>query len=262
MRLLTTFALITAACGCGAPNVALAKSSNLDPGVLESVETHDGTTTQKYSDGLIVKISAHRISVDDNNFGMFSEMPDNFRRYRREPMVDSFIRDLIDMECMRAREPNSSREQALLRYFSDYYLEMQEPNKAEPLAERYLQTQIAMDVKGEPLAHAQRTLGAAKVGLGKYNEAAPLLRVAAKFYETSDDRLTRWQVLKDLARALAETGQTEEGLKCLKESKELETENQFIEPTSKPPDYEPPAELSRGITPTGAGVTVRHKNSK
>ena len=247
--------IVIAACACSSPNIAQAKSSLLDPGVLESIETQDGITTQKYSDGLTVTTSARQISEDNKDFEMSAEMPDDFGRFRCAPMVDSFIDELIGMVSMQTHEPNSSREQALLRYFSDYYIDMQEPDKAEPLAKSYLEMQIALEVKGEPLAYAQRTLGYAKVDLKKYSEALPLLKAATKFYATSKDLHARWQVLKYLARALTETGQSAEGLKCLNASKALASENHFVEPAAKT-DYAPPTNPQRGITPTGGSMTV------
>src|ERR1700733_1674508 len=160
-------------------------------------------------------------------------MQDDYGRKALNGNVDDFISQLIDLAGMHGHMPNSSREQALLRHFSGYYLKMKEPDKAEPLAEFYLQSQTVLEVKGEPLAYAQRTLGAAKVGVKKYKEAVPLLVSAEKFYKTSDDQRTYWQVLKDLGVALSETGQAKEGFERLEASRALAAKNDFVESGAK-----------------------------
>ena len=242
-------------------DVALAKASLMDPGVLESVENKDGASTQKYSDGLIVEISDHQISEKDEHFSMSAEMPDAYGRKSHDGNVDDFISQLIDLAGMHGGVPNSSREQALLRHFSGYYLKMKEPDKAERLAELYLQSQKVLEVKGEPLAYAERTLGAAKVGVKKYKEAVPLLVSAENFYKTSDDQRAYWQVLKDLSLALSETGQAKEGFDRLEASKALAAKNGFVELGAKL-DETPTREQHEGIRPTGAIIRVDTFDSK
>jgi hypothetical protein len=253
-----TLLAVTLSSNC---DVALARASLMDPGVLESVETKDGVTTQKYSDGLIVEISDQRISENDERFGMSADMPDDYGRKSHAPNVDGFISQLINLAGIHGHMPNSSREQALLRHFSGYYLKMNEPDKAEPLAELYLQSQTVLEVKGEPLAYAQRTLGAAKVCVKKYKEAVPLLVAAEKFYKTSDDQRAYWQVLKDLGAALSETGQVEEGFKRLEASKALAAKNAFVESGAKL-DETPAREEHAGIRPTGAVIRMETFDSK
>lgn len=242
-------------------DVALARASLMDPGVLESVETKYGLTTQKYSDGLIVEITDQRISEKDEHFGMSADMPDGYGRKSHDRNVDGFISQLIGLAAIHGHMPNSSREQALMRHFSAYYLKMKEPDKAEPLAELYLQTQTVLEVKGEPLAYAQRTLGAAKVGVKKYKEAVPLLVSAAKFYKTSDDLRAYWQVLKDLGVALSETGHAEEGFERLKDANALASRNGFVE-SGATVDETPARQEHAGLIPTGAVIRVENFDSQ
>ncbi len=236
---------------------ALARASLMDPGVLESVDTKDGVTTQKYSDGLIVEISDKRISEKNEQFGMSADVPENYGRKSHDPNVDDFISQLINLAAMHGHMPNSSREQALLRHFTGYYLKMKEPNKAEALAELYLNSQMVLDVKGEPLAYAQGTLGMAKVGLKKYKEAVPLLVSAEKFYKTSDDQRGYWQVLKHLGVALSQTGHTEEGIERLDASRALAAKHHFVE-SEVILDETPAREEHAGIRPTGASIRVEN----
>jgi hypothetical protein len=118
-----------------------------------------------------------------------------------------------------------------------------------------------LEVKGEPLAYAQRTLGVAKVGVKKYKEAVPLLMSAEIFYKTSNDQRAYWQVLKYLAEALSETGQAEKGLECLQASKALASKNNFVESEAKL-DETPAREVHAGIRPTGAVIRVETFDSK
>jgi hypothetical protein len=237
--------------------VTLAKTSLMDPGVLESVETKAGVTTQTYSDGLVVETSDNQISEKDEHSEMSATMPHDYGRVSHNGYVDDLINQLIDLAYMHGHMPNSSREQALLRHFSGYYLKMKEPDKAEPLAQRYLEMQTVLAVKGEPLAYARLNLGSAMVGVKKYKEAVPLLMSAAKFYEANDDRRAYWQVLRELGLALSQTGQTEEGLKCVEASKTLAAKYHFVESEVKP-DETPSREEYAGIRPTGASIGVEN----
>jgi tetratricopeptide (TPR) repeat protein len=233
----------------------------MDPGILESTETSNGKTIQRYSDGLIVEISEREISERDEHFEMSAIMPDDYGHVRNAPLVDDLINNLMSLASVHGHMPNSSREQALLRHFSDYYLNMNEPQKAEPLAEAYLKEQMVLGVQGAPLAYAQRTLGAAKVGLRNHKDAVPLLKSAAKYYKDSDDRKAYWQVLKNLGLALSETGQAEEASKCQAASNALAAKYHFSEVQSKPQEFSA-KKTSPGIRPTGASITVRNFDSK
>jgi tetratricopeptide (TPR) repeat protein len=195
------------------------KSSSLDPGTLVSVETKDGETIEKYSDGLIVHISKNGDFSEDSTESpatMEVNLPSDYGHAKDNMMVDDFIEETIDLSWMHGGwDENSSSFQSRLRQFSSYYLSMGEPAKAVPLAEQYLQIQKVLKVGGEPLAFAEKNLGEAKLAMNKLDEAIPLLEESLRYYESSKNVALFCVTSNVLASALTKSGRPDEALKIL-----------------------------------------------
>lgn len=189
--------------------------SLVEPGTLLSVETKDGKTVERYSDGLIVELSPNgerdeRREQDQQS--MHSCMPSGYGVMPPSEDVDSFIDSLIGLAGIYG--PNNSQLQSRLREYSVYFLRMKEPSKAEPLAEEYLHIQKVLHTKN-PLAFAQRNLGEVKSELGKYQEAAPLFEAAASFYKGAQDQMSYCNALNGWGLALIKSGRAQEAIKPL-----------------------------------------------
>jgi tetratricopeptide (TPR) repeat protein len=208
---------------------AQALDSLIEPGTLLSVETKNGKTIEKYSDGLIAEIDHdgnRKETRTKDNFSMEGLVPDAYKKDQRDEAVEGFISTLIDIADLRG--PNTSQAQSRLRQFSAYYLKMKDPSKAEPLAQKYLHIQQVLRT-AEPLAYAQRNLGEIDIALGKFTEAIPLLQAAAAYYKSSPDRLSYCNALNDCGYALLRAGRPDACRMPLEECLLVAKENSFSE---------------------------------
>jgi len=213
---------------------ALSKASLLDAGTLVSVEKKNGTAIEKYSDGLTVQIGADDSIRDDCPKDQYTMEARVIGESAPEQVIDDNISMLLDFAWMHGhRNPNDSRVQSRLRQFSTYYLKKKEPEKAKPLAARYLHIQKVLQVKGEPLAFAQRNLADADLALGEFNEAIPLLSEAMEYYEHEGDKLIYCNILSDLGDALLKVNRPQEALSNLEICRKTITENRFESLQSK-----------------------------
>jgi tetratricopeptide (TPR) repeat protein len=213
------------------------KSSLLDPGTLQSVQIKSGTTIEKYSDGLTVEIGKDGCIKDESSidhYEMTATPPEAYGQEKDNGMVDNFISQMLDFAWMHdGQVPNGSRQQSRLRQFSEYYLNMREPQKAEPLARRYLQTQKVLKVTGEPLAFAMQLLGRAELSLNDFKQAVPLLEDASAFYKQDPDQFRYCELLIDLSKALLQTGKVDEALQRLDTCRKLIQDHSFNSLTAK-----------------------------
>ena len=205
---------------------AWSKASLMDPGTLISVEKKDGKTIEKYSDGLTSEIFQNE-SIKESKPADDYTMEDTIYFERMRPEIrDDDILMAIELAFMHGqRDWNDSRVQARLRQYSSFYLKINEPEKAEPLAKLYLHSQLVLQVPGEALAFAQRNLGEVETALGKYEKAIPLLDAAAAYYKNEPDHLEYCKILTDLGYALSKTNHLKEGRTCLGEARNIAAHN-------------------------------------
>jgi hypothetical protein len=207
------------------------KSSSLDPGTLVSVETKNGETIEKYSDGWIVHISKNGDFSEDSTESpatMAASFPSGYGEKKDNSEIDDFISEIIGLSWMHGgSDENSSCLQSRLRQFSSYYLNMGEPAKALPLAEQYLQIQEVLKVGGEPLAFAQKNLGEAKLAVSKSDEAVLLLQESSRYYHSSKNIPLYCATSNVLASALIKSGRPDEALKILYACQKVAAENKL-----------------------------------
>jgi hypothetical protein len=208
---------------CSTPAIAL--DSLIEPGILESVETKDGTTTEKYSDGLIVETKPNGDRSETREADGWSMTASSGTDPNFPPTdLEGFE---IFAELPGAGSPNSSQMQSRLREQMVMLLQMKHPEMAEQPAEYYVHIQKILNAPTS-LAFGQLKLGEIKLALGKFSDAEKQFKLAGSFYKGDKDEAACCESLQGLAAALDAQGLTSEAVDVLHECKGLASAHSLL----------------------------------
>ncbi len=124
---------------------------------IQRVLTRHGNTIEKYSDGLIVEIDRkgnRRETLKSDHFALEAKVPSDYGE-KSSVAVDEFSKALIGLASVHGS--CSSRLQSRLYQFANYYLSVNEPEKAAPLIHKYFEIKREIHRNGIPLSDAEKT---------------------------------------------------------------------------------------------------------
>ncbi len=155
--------------------------------LVSFMHSPSGRIIEKYSDGLTVQTEA-----DGERYAF--KIPTKFSAWSAASSAPSAgVSEIYGTE--------GAYLQSSLRHCAQYYLEHNQPQKAEVYAQKYLKVQQDLNAHGLPLALAESMIGQTQLQLNHSSEAIASLESASEFFKNDKHSLTYATILYELGNA-------------------------------------------------------------